>query len=205
MLVYTQTAPKIWALVTVPPVPLTCGMCCTAHRRQMSAGECPPRAQHGGFSGPMRCHLSGTGVQDLQCRSSKQQELHCCYLEQRSHLLQKQGQALHSLPMKTRVGVILPRTTPQLPQPVHDTAATAVAEQLLLCLLLLLLSCCFSSAAALDPPTSGAAMSLYGRLYCTDRAFASARTQRQAAETQDKRVKTVWQSLSARSMSRCCC
>lgn len=79
--------------------------------------------------------------------SSKQQELHCCYLEQRSHLLQKQGQALHSLPMKTRVGVILPRTTPQLPQPVHDTVATAVAEQLLLRLVaasveLLLQQCC---------------------------------------------------------------
>jgi hypothetical protein len=57
-------------------------MCCTAHQRRTSAGECPPHAQHGDFSIQQLCHPSDTDELDLCTHNSignrLRLQLTCC-------------------------------------------------------------------------------------------------------------------------------
>jgi hypothetical protein len=147
----------------------------------------------------MQCHLSGRGVQDLQAGAAGSKVCASRHLHKTrtsssldSYFLEKQGQACIAYQDENRYHTAL-----NVPPPICSNLSIKLLQVLLLnscCCAVAgsserLLSCCYSSAAAINPPTSGAAMSLYGRLYCTDRAFASACTQRQAARTQQQSQK----------------
>lgn len=126
----------------------TCGMCCTAHQRQRSAGVCPPHAQHGGFSAPQRCRPFGTGVQDLRGSNNTRRVGACVSLA-------------------SRIGVVeFPHILLPLQAVVGCSGVLCNHKQPVLCRP----SCMHTQVCS---PTIGAARSLYGRLYCTDRALGS--------------------------------
>jgi hypothetical protein len=191
---------------------LTCGMCCTAHQRRTSAGECPPHAQHGDFSIQQLCHPSDTDELDLCTHNSignrLRLQLTCCvefdcqrrvlstFVAHTNHM--STDPLVHYSCRGGRLLILMPacrlpatnrkllwarrKRTPvpciQCCQPMPMAGKAAALRQC---------CCCYPSATAAaakllllcavhpkSSPTKGAAMSLCGKLYCTERALGPA-------------------------------
>jgi len=132
---------------------LTCDKCCTAHQMKTSAGACPQHAPPSGSSSQLPGHPSGRDAPALQ-----QQAHRPIITPPHDALLDAGGTAdyfQHVDHLSCRCKVWSNRHL--LRYLLHQDPGQPVGRRQPL-------------------PARGADMSLYGRLYCTDRALGSAQT-----------------------------